>query len=115
LQTEGDKDLLEVEEEGAAVNAAVESDVDPRVDLQGNGVSHPIMPNEDMFLTFPSSPLHNTLEAARMQRSSPVDAGTPPIEGPESSSRANMAPPSLDTPMPEEATEPLISGLPKQI
>jgi hypothetical protein len=106
LQTEGDKDLLEVEEEGAAVNAAVESDVDPRVDLQGNGVSHPIMPNEDMFLTFPSSPLHNTLEAARMQRSPPVDEGTPPIEGPEPSGRANTAPPPLDIPPPEKAAEP---------
>jgi hypothetical protein len=115
LQIEENDGLLEVEVEGAAVNPAFEEDADPRVDLQGNGVGHPIMLKEDIFLTFSSSPLHTTLEAARTQRSPPVDTGTPAIEVPESSSRANTALPLLDTPPPEEAAEPLISGLPKQI
>jgi hypothetical protein len=104
-----------VEGEETAVNTAVEEDVDPHVDLQGNGVSHPIMLKEDIFLTFSSSPLHTTLEAARTQPSPPVDTGTLAIEVPQSSSRANTALPPLDTPPPEEAAEPLISGLPKQI
>jgi len=114
LQIEENDGLLEVEVEGAAVNPAFEEDADPRVDLQGNGVGHPIMLKEDIFLTFSSSPLHTTLEAARTQRSPPVDTGTPAIEVPESSGRANTALPLLDTPPPEEAAEPLISGLPDQ-
>jgi len=115
LRMEEDKDLLEVEGEETAVNAAVEEDVDPRVNLQGNRVSHLTMLKEDNFLTFPSSYLHITLEAARTQHSSPINVGTPPIEGPELFSHANTALPSLNTPLPEEATEPLISGLPEQI
>jgi len=107
--------VLEVEGEEAAVNAAFEEDADPCIDLQGNGVSHPIMLKEDIFLTFSSSPLHTTSEAARTQRLPPVDTGTPAVEEPESSGRANTALPPLDTPPPEEAPEPLISGLPKHI
>ena len=103
---EEDKDLLKVEGEETAVNTTVEEDVDPCVDLQGNGVSHLTMLKEDIFLTFPSSPLHNTLEAARMQRSPPVDEGTLPIEGPEPSGQANTVPPPLDIPPPEKAAEP---------
>jgi hypothetical protein len=106
FQIEGNDDLLEVEVEGTAVNAAFEEDADPRVNLQGNGVSHPIMLKEDIFLTFLSSPLHTTLEAARMQRLPPVDTGTPAIEERESSGRANKALPPLDTPPPEKAAEP---------
>jgi hypothetical protein len=98
--------LLEVEGEETAINAAFKEDADPRIDLQGNGVSHPNMHKEDMFLTFLSSPLHNTLEAARMQRSPPIDEGTLPIEGPEPSSHVNMVPPLLDIPLPEKAAEP---------
>jgi len=44
-----------------------------------------------------------------------VDEGMLPVEGLELSSHANTALPLLDTPLPEEAVEPLISSLPKQI
>ncbi len=98
--------LLEVEGEETAVNAAVEEDVDPRIDLQGNGVSHLTMLKKSNFLTYLLSPLHNTLEAARMQRSPSVDTGMPAIEEPELTGRANMAPPPLDIPLPEKAAEP---------
>jgi hypothetical protein len=98
--------LLEVEGKKTAVNATFEEDADPHIDLQGNGVSHPNMHKEDMFLTFPSSPLHNTLEAARMQHSPPINEGMPPIEGPEPSGHANTVPPLLNIPPPEKAAEP---------
>ena len=98
--------MLEVEGEETAINATFEEDADPHVDLQGNRVSHPIMHKEDMFLTFLSSPLHNTLEAARMQRSPPVNEEMPPIEGLEPSGHINMVPPPLNIPLPEKAAEP---------
>jgi len=115
LPIKGKDDWLEVEGEETAINAAVEEDADPHIDLQGNGVSHLTMLKEDNFLTFLSAPLHTTLEAARTQHSPLVDKGTLPVEGPELSSHTNMVLPPLDTPPPEEAAEPLISGLPKQI
>ncbi len=116
LQTKRDKDcLLEVEREETAVNAAVKEDVDPHVNLQGNGVSHLTTLKEDIFLTFSLSPLHNTLEAARMQCSPSVDAGMPAIEEPESTSCADMALLPLDTPPPKEATEPPKLPSPEQI
>ncbi len=98
--------LLEGEGEATAVNATVEEDVDPRIDLQGNGVSHLTMLKKSNFLTYSLSSLHNTLEAARTQHLPPVDKGMPPIEGPESSSHANTAPPQLNIPPPEKAVEP---------
>ncbi len=98
LQIEGNDDLLEVEGEGATINATFEEDADSHVDLQGNGVSHPIMLKKDIFLTFSSFPLHTILEAARMQCSPPINAGTLAIEEPELSSHTNMALPLLDTP-----------------
>jgi len=101
MPIEGKDDWLKVEGEETAVNATVEEDADPCANLQGNRVSHLTMPKEDIFLTFPSSPLHTTLEAARMQRSPPVDTGTPAIEEPELSGYANMALLLLDTPLPE--------------
>ncbi len=55
-----------MEGEETAINAAVEEDTDPCVNLQGNGVSHLTMLKEDNFLTFSLAPLHTTLEAARM-------------------------------------------------
>ena len=64
-QIKGDNELLEVEGEGTAINAAVKKDVDPHVDLQGNRVSHLTMLKKNNFLTFPLSSLHTTLEAAR--------------------------------------------------
>jgi len=106
---------LEIEGEETAINATFEEDADPRINLQGNGVSHPIMLKEDIFLTFSSSPLHTTLEAARTQHSPPIDTRTPAIEGPESTGCANMVPPPLNIPLPKKAAEPPDQPLPKQI
>ena len=99
--------LTEVEGEGTAMYTAVEKDVDPRVDLQGNGVSHPTTPKKIKFRPFLLSPLLKTSEAARTQRSPPVNAGMSGIEGPESTGHANTALPPLDTAPPEEVPEPL--------
>ncbi|SRR6266853_4826513 len=116
LQTKRDEDcLLKVEGEKTAVNATVEEDADPCIDLQGNGVSHLTMLKEDIFLTFLLSPLHNTLEAARTQCSLYVDAGMPAIEEPESTSCTNMVLLPLDTPPPKDAAEPPELPLPEQI
>src|SRR6266851_112987 len=104
LQTKRDEDcLLEVEE--TAVNAAVKEDVDPCIDLQGNGVSHLTTLKEDIFLTFLLFPLHNTLEAARMQHSPSVNTGMPAIEEPESTSCTNTVLLLLDTTLPKDAAE----------
>ncbi len=115
LEIEGDTDLLEVEGEETAINATFEEDADPHVDLQGNGVSHPIMLKEDIFLTFSSSPLYTTSEAARTQCSPPIDTRTLAIKGPELTGRTDMALPPLNIPLPEKAAEPPDQPLPEQI
>ena len=99
--------LLEVEGEGTAMDATVEEDVDPHIDLQGNRVSYPATPKKNKFKPFLLSPLLKTSEAARTQCSPPINAGTSDIEGPESTSYANMVLLMLDTPLSEKAAEPL--------
>jgi hypothetical protein len=66
---------MEVEGEGTAMYAAVKEDVNPHVNLQGNGVSHPTTLKKINFKPFLLSPLLKTSEAARTQCSPPVNAG----------------------------------------
>jgi hypothetical protein len=73
------------------------------------------MLKDNIFLTFALSPSHTTSEAARTQRSTPVNPRTSAIEEPESTGRASMAPPPLDTPPPEEVAEPPDLPSPEQI
>ena len=116
LQTKRDEDcLLEVEGEETAINTTIKEGTDPHVNLQGNGVSHLTMLKEDIFLTFSLSPLHNTLEAARIQCSPSINSGMPAIEEPELTNYTNMVLLPLNTPLPKEATEPPELLLPEQI
>jgi hypothetical protein len=112
---EENEDLLKVEGERIAINATVKEDVDPCINLQGNGVSHLTMLKKNIFSPFPLSPLHTILEAARMQCSLPVDAETPPIKGLGLSSHTNIALLPLNMLLPKKAAKPSDWPSPKQI
>ena len=56
-----------------AIDAIVEEDINPHINLQGNGVSQPTTPKKNKIRPFLLSLLLKTLEAARMQCSSAVN------------------------------------------
>jgi len=114
VHLEGTGPEVMLEEGGiAGENASVEEDRVPRIELQESGVSHLVTPEEDMFLTSSSSSSPpTTSEAARMQCSPAVSAGTPASPVPDHS--ADLEPPPHDTPPPKEAAKPPIHQPPMQ-
>src|SRR5712691_12650969 len=114
LMNEEDDQLLEVEEDGAArKTVSVEGDMGPCIKLQEPGVSYPATQENARSLTLSISPPPITLEAARMQHSLAVNAGTPATPKPEDHG-ADLDPPPHNIPPPNKATE-YTDHLPQQI
>ena len=116
LVDEEDDQLLEVEENGATrKTASVEGDMDPRVELQMPGVSYlATQENARSFtLSPPPPPPPTTSEAASMQRSPAVNAGTLAI--PEPNHSANLEPQPHNTPPPDEGMKTSTDHPPQQI
>src|SRR5712672_2213741 len=109
------QEVEEVEEEVIAkVTAAVDKDKDPRVDLQGLGVSHLPMLKGANALTSPlSQPTSTLLRTKRPPTSPAIETGTRATG--ESRRGVNIEPPPLDQPPPAGAAEPPDSTVPEQI
>jgi len=115
LMEEEDDCLLKVEEDGATRKAAsVEGDVDPRIELQGPGVSCLATQENAESLTLPSPTSPTTPEAASMQRSLAVNTEMPAIPVPDHSVDLELQVHNAPLP-PNKAAEHPIHQAPEQI